>query len=74
LPGLNDGQGLEFVRLLKGHEEDQKRTAFINIPYDWLGFNVDLPELLRSFKAAHLVLCTKKNQVEGLVHLALVSG
>jgi hypothetical protein len=59
--------------LLEGHEEDQKRTTFINIPYDWFGFNVDLPELLRSFKAAHLV-CVYKNQVEGLIHLALVSG
>jgi hypothetical protein len=55
LPGFNDGQGLEFIRLLKRHEEDQKGTAFINIPYDWFGFDVDSPELLRSFKAAHLV-------------------
>jgi hypothetical protein len=60
--------------LLEGHEEDQKGTAFINISYDWFGFNVDFPELLRSFKAAHLVwLCTKKPG-ESLVHLALVNG
>jgi hypothetical protein len=74
LPGLNDGQGLKFVRLLERHEEDQKRTTFINISYDWFGFNVDLPKLLRSFKAAHLVWCVQKTQVEGLVHLALISG
>ena len=46
--------------MLEGHEEDQKRTAFINISYDRFGFNVDLPELLRSFKAAHLVCVYKK--------------
>jgi hypothetical protein len=48
--------------LLEGHEEDQKGTAFINIPYDWLGFNVDLPELLRSFNVAHLVCVYKKTR------------
>jgi hypothetical protein len=47
--------------LFKRHEEDQKGTAFINIPYDWFGFNVDFPKLLGSFKAAHLgCVCTKK--------------
>jgi hypothetical protein len=74
LPRLNNGQSLEFVRLLKGHEEDQEGAAFINISYDWLGFNVDLPELLRSFNVAHLVWVCTKNQVEGLIHLALISG
>jgi hypothetical protein len=62
LPGFDDGQGLKFVRLLKGHEKDQKGTAFINIPYDWFGFNVDFPKLLGSLKAAHLVCVYKKTR------------
>jgi len=61
LPWFNDGQSFELVRLFKRHEKYQEGTAFINIPYDWLGFDVDLPDLLRSFNVAHLVyVYTKK--------------
>ena len=61
MPRLNNGQSFEFVRLFKRHEKYQKGTAFINIPYDWLGFDVNSPDLLGSFNVAHLVcVYTKK--------------
>ena len=74
MPGFDDGQSFELVRLFKRHEKYQKGTAFINIPYDWLGFDVDFPDLLRSFNVAHLVCVYTKNQVEGLVHLASIKS
>ena len=64
MPGLDDGQGFELVRLFKRHEKDQKGTAFINIPYDWLGLDVNSPDFLRSLNVAHLVCVYTKNPGE----------
>jgi hypothetical protein len=53
LPWFDHGQSFEFVGVLKGHHKDQKRATIINSSYDWLGFDIDFPDFLRTIDVAH---------------------